>query len=273
MCGFVAMIGLNGAAVEPAVVKRMCASIRHRGPDGEGDYFAESVGFGFRRLAILDLSDTGHQPMCSRDGTVVLVFNGELYNFVELRRELSTLGWETRSTGDTEVVLHAYMQWGAECVKKFNGMWAFLIYDTQRKVIFGSRDRFGKKPLYYYRSAEHMFFGSEIKAILSSGRYRGELDWKKVSALLVDGRIESWEEDNKSFYSEIEQLPAGQAFELNFDGHFRQWSYWSLDVTQQTKLLANGDEGRHRLPPDPGGMSRPSQPCRAWFCLQRPARL
>src|SRR5262245_11553206 len=146
MCGFVGMIGLNGADANPKVIERMSTVIQHRGPDGQGSYVSGSVGFGFRRLAILDLLSTGHQPMVSPDGQIVLVFNGEIYNYLELRKELQGLGHRFNSSGDTEVLLHAYMQWGKECLSRLNGMWAFLIHDVRNKRIFGARDRFGKKP-------------------------------------------------------------------------------------------------------------------------------
>jgi asparagine synthase (glutamine-hydrolysing) len=144
MCGLSGIIGLNGAPVDPGAVARMSAILRHRGPDDEGTFLLDSVGLGFRRLAILDLSPAGHQPMLSPCGDVVIVFNGEIYNYVELRRELESLGHRFRSTGDTEVLLHAYMEWGDECLGRFNGMWAFLIVDRRRKIVFGARDRFGK---------------------------------------------------------------------------------------------------------------------------------
>ncbi|MEI2717264.1 MAG: hypothetical protein V9E98_09765, partial [Candidatus Nanopelagicales bacterium] len=110
-----------------------------------------AVGMGFRRLSILDLSEAGHQPMVSEDGQYVLVFNGEIFNYVELRSELRQLGYQFRSSGDSEVLLAAYREWGRECLSKLNGMWAFVIYDRRHRLIFGSRDRFGVKPLYYSR--------------------------------------------------------------------------------------------------------------------------
>jgi asparagine synthase (glutamine-hydrolysing) len=229
MCGIVGMIGSNGAPADPDVVDRMAASIRHRGPDDHGRYLEGSIGLGFRRLAILDLLPTGHQPMCSEDGMLVLVFNGEIYNYVELREELEGLGHVFSSTGDTEVLLHAYMEWGAGCLERLNGMWAFLIYDKRRGLVFGSRDRFGKKPFYYYNSPPYFFCGSEVKAILASGRYGGGTNWKKACAFLLSHSFDQIPEDNKTFFAGIEQLPAGTAFELDSAGRFRQWTYWSLD--------------------------------------------
>jgi asparagine synthase (glutamine-hydrolysing) len=121
------MLGFNGMPADRAVVERMTASMAHRGPDGAGIHVAGPVGLGFRRLSILDLSHAADQPMVSQDGQLILVFNGEIFNYVELRRELEALGHQFRSTGDTEVLLHAYRQWGPACLEKLNGMWAFVV--------------------------------------------------------------------------------------------------------------------------------------------------
>src|SRR2546426_2542160 len=149
MCGLVVVLGLAGRQADAAILTRMAQSIAHRGPDDSGLYLDHEVGLGFRRLSILDLSPAGHQPMCSEDGQLVVVFNGEIYNYIELRDELRAAGYEFRSTSDTEVLLAAYRHWGAECLAKLNGMWAFVIHDRRHGVLFGARDRFG------VRSEEH----------------------------------------------------------------------------------------------------------------------
>ena len=229
MCGLVGVVGLNGAAVDHQMVKRMSWILRHRGPDDEGIYIADSIGLGFRRLSILDLSPAGHQPMLGPGGDTVIVFNGEIYNYVELRAELESLGHRFRSSGDTEVLLHAYLQWGHDCLEKLNGMWAFLIYDRPRRILFGARDRFGKKPLYRYQSGDHVLLGSEIKAILASGRYRGGVNWRMASRFfLQDSFFESEDTSNETFYSDISQIPAGSAFEVDWRGTWKEWRYWSL---------------------------------------------
>ena len=203
MCGIVAMLGLDESPADKAVIERMTASLWHRGPDGGGIRMAGRVGFGFRRLAILDLSPAADQPMASDDGQFILVFNGEIYNYIELRRELESLGHKFKSTGDTEVLLQAYRQWGRECVHKFNGMWAFIIYDRQRGRLFGSRDRFGIKPLYLYRAANCFLFASEIKAILCSGLYRPSPNWEVVANFLLKDRLD---DSAESFYQGVEQI-------------------------------------------------------------------
>lgn len=227
MCGFVGIVRPRAVPVDPAVLDRMSAAIHHRGPDGAGSYVSGAVGLASRRLSILDLSALGDQPMFSPDGQVVLVFNGEIYNYIELRNELQASGHVFRSSGDTEVFLHAYLQWGRECLNRLNGMWAFLIYDLRRQTVFGSRDRVGKKPLYYYRSGEDVLFGSEIKAILASGYYTSRKNWAKISELFLGIGLENQVDDEHTFYSGIDQLPAGHAFELDLDGKFNQWRYWS----------------------------------------------
>ena len=229
MCGLVGMVGVRGAGVDPQAVARMTASIRHRGPDDEGYFSDEACAFGFRRLSILDLSPAGHQPMESPDGQAVIVFNGEIFNFVELREELKALGHTFRSQGDTEVLLAAYRQWGRECLPRLNGMWACLIYDRARGVIFGARDRFGIKPLYWRRNKDRFVFGSEIKAILVSGEYEnGSPNWTVASHFILNGTLSAGDNSEATFYDGIQQVPPGTAFELDLDGTWRSWRYWRL---------------------------------------------
>src|SRR5881397_3579069 len=165
MCGLVVMLGLGDRVADAAVLKRMARSIAHRGPDDSGVYLDRQVGFGFRRLSILDLSPAGHQPMSADDGQLVIVFNGEIYNYIELRDELRAAGYSFRSTSDTEVLLAAYRHWGRDCLNRLNGMWAFVIHDRRRGVLFGARDRFGVKPLFAHRGKDYWLLASELKAI------------------------------------------------------------------------------------------------------------
>ncbi len=228
MCGIVGILGLNDAKVDLRVLDRMAATLNHRGPDDEGSYLSGPVGFAFRRLSILDTSYAAHQPMVSPDGQTVLVFNGEIYNYVDLRQELQTLGHHFESKGDSEVLLHAYLQWGRECLDRLNGMWAFLIYDIREGKIFGARDRFGKKPLYRSYCDDYIFFASEIKALLASGYYRCRPNWDTISKFFLDGPLDVLDLNNQTFYSGIEEIPAGSAFELNRAGCLREWRYWSI---------------------------------------------
>ncbi|WLT31798.1 asparagine synthase (glutamine-hydrolyzing) [Geothrix sp. PMB-07] len=166
MCGIAGIFNTDGRSVAVAALKSMTDAIAHRGPDGEGAWIHSFIGLGHRRLAILDLSPLAHQPMQTRDGSCVLTYNGEIYNFQNLRVELEARGHAFRSRSDSEVVLAAYREWGADCVHRFNGMFAFAIWDTQRNRLFLARDRYGIKPLYYWFQDGTLVFASEIKAIL-----------------------------------------------------------------------------------------------------------
>jgi asparagine synthase (glutamine-hydrolysing) len=242
MCGIVGMLCLDGGRADSRVLEQMSAIISHRGPDASGAYVSGPLGLASRRLAILDRSDGGNQPMLSPDGQVVLVFNGEIYNYIELRAELQAHGHIFMSSGDTEVLLHAYLRWGRDCLPRLNGMWAFLIYDARRKLIFGARDRFGKKPLYYCRGTQAIFFGSEIKSILASGCQTHGPNWGKLSSFLLGNGLENMEEDGHTFYSGIDQLPAGQAFEMDMEGRINRWSFWSLpDALERAEMTRNAD--------------------------------
>jgi asparagine synthase (glutamine-hydrolysing) len=180
MCGIAGVLNVNGESVSPVVLRRMTDAVAHRGPDGEGFYTDGFVGLGHRRLAIIDLSAAGHQPMISRDGQVVITYNGEIYNFQELRVELEALGHQFRSRTDSEVALNAWLQWGPACVTRFNGMFAFAIWDKRDQTLFLVRDRYGIKPLYYATWGNTFLFGSEQKAILQHPASRRCLDKKAL---------------------------------------------------------------------------------------------
>src|SRR5438067_3451358 len=179
MCGICGVVAL-GRPPEAETVARMAAELDHRGPDGAGSYAAEGVALGFRRLAIIDLSEAGMQPFASEDGTLRLVHNGEVYNYRELRRELEARGHAFRSATDTEVILAAYREWGERCVERFNGMWAFALWDEDEQRLFCARDRFGVKPFYYRRDAGRLVFASELKAFRADPRTRLEANERIV---------------------------------------------------------------------------------------------
>lgn len=168
MCGIAGTYNLNGKPVSPTLIKRMTDIIAHRGPDGEGHYVEGSLALGHRRLAIIDLTEAGHQPMSNGDGTVIITYNGEIYNFQTLRTGLESLGHSFRSKTDTEVVIHAYEEWGPGCLDRFNGMFAFAIWDKKKRELFLARDRYGIKPLYWCMKDGSLHFASEIKAILEA---------------------------------------------------------------------------------------------------------
>jgi len=180
MCVVTGIFNLDGEHVSPVILRKMADAIAHRGPDGEGFYNDGFIGLGHRRLAIIDLSAAGHQPMISRDGQVVLSYNGEVYNFQELRAELEALGHHFRSQTDSEVVLNAWVEWGRDCVIRFNGMFAFAVWDKREQSLFLVRDRYGIKPLYYGCWNQTFLFGSEQKAILAYPAAQRELDKKAL---------------------------------------------------------------------------------------------
>jgi asparagine synthase (glutamine-hydrolysing) len=228
MCGFVSIVNLQGGPAPAETLDRMLSTLVHRGPDDAGVMVDGAVAFGFRRLSIQDLSPLGHQPMSTDDGACTIVFNGEIYNFVELREELRALGHRFRSSGDTEVLLAAYRQWGPDCVSRLNGMWAFIILDRRRRLLFGSRDRFGMKPLYRWTDGHQHLFASEIKAIRASGRVRDALNLRACAEFLHESRLD---ETSQTFFEGITQLPAGHCFELSLDGGLREWAFWAIEQT------------------------------------------
>jgi asparagine synthase (glutamine-hydrolysing) len=148
MCGIAGIIDKSGAPVSRDRISSITNAAKHRGPDDEGYYFAPGIAFGHRRLSIIDLSRRGHQPMCY-GGRYWITYNGEIYNYIEVRAELEKLGYQFESGSDTEVILSAYAAWGPKCLERFNGMWAFAIHDSVENIIFMARDRFGVKPLHY----------------------------------------------------------------------------------------------------------------------------
>src|SRR5688572_29594549 len=175
MCGIagIARLHPNVVAVEP--LARMAAAIRHRGPDGYGFYAGSHVGFAHLRLSIVDVSG-GAQPLTNEDGQIVVTYNGEVYNHPELRRELEARGHQFRTRSETEVLVHAYEEWGAQMLQRLNGQFAFAIHDARRKTVFLARDRFGVRPLFYAQHDRNLYFASEVKALFACGEVSASLD-------------------------------------------------------------------------------------------------
>ena len=165
MCGISGIVKFNKESVKESEIRSLMRKMKHRGPDDEGIFIDNNVGLGFLRLSILDLSQAGHQPMFSSDGRFVIIFNGEVYNYLEIRQELK-YKYKFNSETDTEVIIAAYQEWGEACLDRFNGMFALVIFDSIEKELFIARDRFGIKPFYYYLDDEKFIFASEIKSIL-----------------------------------------------------------------------------------------------------------
>jgi asparagine synthase (glutamine-hydrolysing) len=188
MCGIAGIVDFRGQTVEPAEIENLTNRIAHRGPDGAGYWFSaeQNVALGHRRLAIIDPGPGGYQPMLSNDGRHVIVFNGEIYNFLELRRELEALGESFRTQSDTEVILAAWRTWQEGMLSRFNGMWALAIFDTETTDLFLARDRFGIKPLLYAMSAQRLIFASEHRALVQSGLIATSIDIEVARRLMLD---------------------------------------------------------------------------------------
>jgi len=205
MCGVAGILNTDGAPAPVATLRAMTARIAHRGPDGEGFFTDGPLGLGHRRLAIIDLSAAGHQPMQSQDGRWTISYNGEVYNFAELRAELEAKGHRFRSGTDSEVVLYAWAEWGPAALDRFNGMFAFALWDRERRELTLVRDRYGIKPLYYAWSGATLAFGSEAKAILAHPAFHAEVDRE---ALLEYFTFQNFFTD-RTLLKGVRLLPAG----------------------------------------------------------------
>jgi asparagine synthase (glutamine-hydrolysing) len=204
LCGIAGIVNKNSAPVYKGDIIRMTDAMAHRGPDDAGVFTDGPVGLGHRRLSIIDLSSAGHQPMHNEDGQIALVFNGEVYNFRELRNHLEDRGHRFHSQTDTEVVVHAYEEWGENCVTRFNGMFAFALWDSRKRQLFLARDRYGIKPLYYCENAETFVFASEIKPILAANVKKS----LRIGALDEYFTFQNIYSD-RTLFDGIKTLPAG----------------------------------------------------------------
>ncbi|NKB23683.1 MAG: asparagine synthase (glutamine-hydrolyzing) [Kiritimatiellae bacterium] len=225
MCGIVGIINRNGDPVSSVVLNKMTDAMTHRGPDGEGFYTDRFMGLGHRRLSIIDLSSAGHQPMTTLDRRYVISYNGELYNFQELRIELESLGHRFHSRTDTEVVLYAYAQWKEKALDRFNGMFAFAVWDTQKEELFLARDRYGIKPLYYSECGNVFLFGSEIKAILQHPAYDVGLD---KEGLLEYFTFQNFFTD-RTLFQDVRILPAGTHMSVSQSCVKGPYQYWDFN--------------------------------------------
>jgi asparagine synthase (glutamine-hydrolysing) len=223
MCGIAGLVNLNGESVSPIFLQRMTDAIAHRGPDGEGHWIEEGIGLGHRRLSIIDLSPAGHQPMISADHRYVLTYNGEVYNYRELRAELEAEGFWFRSKTDSEVVLHALVHWGRDALLRFNGMFALALWDRREKSLLLARDRFGIKPLYYAKQGNFFAFGSEQKAITSLPTFRRTLNKRALLEYFTFQNIFT----DQTLLEDVHILPAGHSAVLDVGrGDFRISQYW-----------------------------------------------
>jgi len=226
MCGIAGIIRLDGTAVDPHELDQMTDALAHRGPDGRGTFIDQNIGLGHRRLRILDLSDSAAQPMRSIDQQYVLTFNGEIYNFEELRRDLLEKGHHFTSTGDTEVLLKLYEEYGEECVSKLRGMFAFAIYDRKRNTVFLARDRLGKKPIKYFLKDGVFAFASELKALRTLAACPRTMHGESIHHFLTMMYVPSPE----TGIDGIKKLPAAHTLTIDLaKGTHALRRYWSLE--------------------------------------------
>ena len=211
MCGITGIINFNQTKVSKKLLKEMTQVISHRGPDNSDTWIYNNIGLGHRRLSIMDLSSFGKQPMESKDGNYVINYNGEIYNFKELKKELQTLGYSFKSNSDTEVLLNGIIHWGEKILPKLNGMFAFCFYNKKENIVFLARDRYGIKPLYYYYDEEDFIFGSETKSLIANPRIKKEIDFEAIREYFTFQNIFT----DKTFFKNIHLLPPGHYVLIN----------------------------------------------------------
>ena len=227
MCGIAGIYNLNSqqqTADSKRLIQKMTDKLIHRGPDDEGFFVDQKIAFGHRRLAIIDLTKAGHQPMFSSDKSLAIVFNGEIYNYIELRKELVDLGYTFSTETDTEVILASYKAWGAKCLDKFNGMWALAIYDFNKDELFCARDRLGVKPFYYFFDKEQFIFASEPKALLVHPKIKARPNEQLVWDFLLCGQLDH---RDQTIFDQINELRGGYFLKIS-NGKISIKQYWTL---------------------------------------------
>jgi asparagine synthase (glutamine-hydrolysing) len=232
MCGICGVLALDDARPDVTLVRQMADSLVHRGPDGDGFYSDRVIALGHRRLSIIDLA-TGNQPIFNEDQSIAIVFNGEIYNYRELREDLVRKGHRFRTTGDTEVIVHLYEEQGIECVRELNGMFAFAIWDAPKQQLFMARDALGEKPLYYTDTGREFLFASELKALLRVGRVSKQIDPTALDDYLAYGYVPA----PRTIYGSVSKLPAGHRLVLqggrtDISRYWYPWSDTRLDVSE-----------------------------------------
>jgi len=241
MCGIAGIVEPlnNQPQIDLKLLKKMSDIIEHRGPDSEGQWISDNnkCGLAFRRLSIIDLSDAGNQPMHSADGRYSIVFNGEIYNHLEIRKELEELGYKYHSKTDTETIINGYAQWGPDVVNKISGMFSLAIWDNEKNELFCVRDRVGKKPFYYHIRDGRFVFGSEIKSILCHPSVSKEFNENELPNYL------NWcmSGNRESLFKNIHKLPAGHCLKLNSKGELNIYRYWNT-VTKDTQYVDMSEE-------------------------------
>jgi len=263
MCGICGEISFNNKGVKAETIQRMCRVLEHRGPDDEGMVFISGnqhvelrnpleltpiencfeIAMGHRRLSIIDLSAAGHQPMCNEDGRIWIVFNGEIYNFQEIRTELAEKGHFFKSKSDTEVILHAYEEWGVECLSHLRGMFAFAIWDSNLQRLFMARDRLGKKPLVYFSQNGRFAFASEIKALLQIPDVERKVNDIAIHHYLTYQYVPSPD----TIFEGIKKLPPAHYLLYDRDGSIKVERYWKLNFNENCQTYSDIKELEDRI--------------------------
>ena len=236
MCGITGILNLGGKPVSRSQLEKMTRSLAHRGPDGEGLHIDSAVGLGHRRLKIIDLSDSAKQPMQTEDGRFTMVYNGEIYNFLEIRRELKKAGHSFQSRSDSEVFLKAFAHWGPNCFEKFNGMFAVAIHDRILRKIFLARDRYGIKPLYYFRNHDKFMFASEVKGLLASGDVKPKMN---LFGLVEYMNFQNFLSEN-TLFENIKLFPPGCWLEIPTNAGPKQLvfqRYWDFQFEEPSEKV------------------------------------
>ncbi len=237
MCGICGKIAFNGEPVRYSLIEKMCHKMVHRGPDDGGVYLNHhtnngiSIGLGHRRLSIIDLSKAGHQPMCNEDESIWLVYNGEVYNFLDIREELEGTGHVFKSHTDTEVIIHAYEEWGVDCVTHFRGMFAFGLWDDRKKRLLLARDRLGQKPLFYYQRNGDIIFASTLQSLIQDETVQKQIDPITIDLYLTYQYIPA----PLSIFRDIKKIPPAH-FLLWDNGKIKLERYWELNFSNKIQI-------------------------------------
>jgi len=234
MCGISGQYCFSGNP-DTDILSKISSILSHRGPDDNGYYINSKVGLYHNRLSIIDISSNGHQPMSNEDGSIVLIYNGEIYNYLDLKPILIRKGHKFKSHTDTEVIIHAYEEWGLECLNKFEGMWSFALWDNNKKVLFCARDRFGIKPFYYTIIDNSFIFASEIKALLSHPNIKKEPNDENLNIFLSTGILDY---NEKTMFKNIYQIKPSHAMFIS-DKNINQIQYYNININSSVKSNMN----------------------------------
>ncbi len=238
MCGIFGAMSFDGTIMEQTLAARMSDQVALRGPDDQGEFYDAPVMLGHRRLAIIDLSEQGHQPMTENSGRFVIVFNGTIYNYPELRQQLIEQGYQFKSHSDTEVILQAYAHWGESCVQQLHGMFAFAIWDRQRRSLFLARDRMGIKPLYYVKTDSHFYFASNIQALLATADVDTRLDATSFHHLFT---LHAVVPAPGTLFKGIRKCPPGHTLLLDEQGQLETRRYWQLEAKRPQQAYSDSE--------------------------------